>query len=46
MQRLHFDEMTLQGGHQGLREQGEAVLGALSIAYDDLLRGKIEVFHA
>ena len=45
MQGLHFDEMALQGGHQGLREQGEAVLGTLPIAHDDLLIGKSEVFH-
>jgi hypothetical protein len=45
MQRLHFDEMALQGRYQGLREQGEAVLGPLPIAHDNLLTGKIEVFH-
>jgi hypothetical protein len=45
MQCLHCDEIALQGGHQGLRQQGEAVLGTLPIAHDDLLRGKIEVFH-
>jgi hypothetical protein len=29
-----------------LREQGEAVLGALLIAHDDLLFGKIQIFHS
>lgn len=46
MQRLHFDEMPLQGCYQGLREQGHAVLGAFPIAHDDVSVGKIKVLHA
>ena len=45
VQRLHCDEMALQGRHQGLRQQGETVLGALPIAPNNLLRCKIEIFH-
>lgn len=41
-----LDEMALSGSHQGLREQGEAVLGAVLMAHDALLCGTIPLLHS
>jgi hypothetical protein len=46
MQQFDFGEMPLQRCCEGLRQHGDAVLGALSVAHGHLTIGKIDLLDA
>jgi hypothetical protein len=45
MQSLHFGEMALEGILDAPRQHCHAILLTLTTAYDDLMIGKIDIFH-
>ena len=45
MQSLHFGEMALEGILDAPWKHGHAILLTLATAYDDLMIGKIDIFH-
>ena len=45
MQSLHFGEMALEDILDAPRQHGHTILLTLATAYDDVMIGKIDIFH-
>ena len=45
MQRPGRDQMAAQCRHEAIRQYGDAIFGALAVAYDNFPTRKIDVLH-